>query len=306
MQTSPFMCLNGEIVPYEDAKIHAFAGVVKYGCAVFEGLRGYWNPDHEEMYVFRMREHMERLRFGMRVMRFDTVYEPEHTEDCLMRMIRANELKEAVHLRMIAFLEGDDELAMAGPIGLVCGAVPRPTAQRVWDGIHVMVSSYTRIADNAIPPRVKSSSNYANNRFAELESRRHGYDGVLMLTARGTVSEGSGACLFIVRDGTLITPDVTSGILESVTRDSVIRLAREKLDLLVVEREIDRHELYAAQEAFWCGTAHEVTPIVSVDRMDVGDGDVGPLTKSIRDLYFQVVKGEISDYPEWRSPVYGD
>ena len=176
------MCLNGEITAYEDTRVHAFSGVVKYGCAVFEGLRGYWNEDDGQMYVFRLREHMERLRFGMRVMRFETVYQAEHLEDCLLRMIRANELKEMVHLRMIAYLDGDDELAMVGPIGLVCGARPRPRARKVWDGVNVMVSSYTRPIDNAIPPRVKASSVYASNRFAELESRRHGYDGVLMLT----------------------------------------------------------------------------------------------------------------------------
>src|SRR5690606_12556732 len=161
------------------------------------------------------------------------------------------------------------ELGATGPTGWVCGAVPRARSKAVSEGVHVAVSTYARLADNALPPRVKATANYVNNRAAELEAKRNGYGGVLMLTAQGKVSEGSGACFFMVRDGELHTPDVASDILESITRDTVLKLAAE-LGLTVRERTIDRHEVYAAEEAFYCGSGFEVIPILSLDRLAIG------------------------------------
>jgi branched-chain amino acid aminotransferase len=300
------MSLNGRIVPYEECNIHAFSGVVKYGAAVFEGLRGYYNAERNDVYVFRLREHLERLRYGMRIMRMEPIFELEFMEHSLLSMIRANGLRETAHLRMIAYLDGDDELAATGPTGLVCGAVPRTRGKAVTDGVDVCVSSYTRIADNALPPRVKATANYVNNRAAELEARRNGFDGVLMLTNAGKVSEGSGACFFMVRNGALHTPDVTSDILESITRDTVIQLARDKLGLQVVERTIDRHEVYAADEAFWCGSGYEVQPIKTLDRLAIGTGKPGAVTRAVQKTYFDVVEGRVTDYPEWRTSVYAN
>ena len=305
-QTAPMMSLNGRVVAYDDCMVHAFSGVVKYGAGVFEGLRGYWNPDRQDMYVFRLKEHLDRLRFGMRVMRLEPVFTEAMLTDSLLAMIRANDLRETVHLRMIAYLDGDDELAATGPVGLVCGAVPRARSKWVEDGLHVAVSTYARLSDNAMPPRVKATANYVNNRAAELEARRNGFDGVLMLTDRGKVSEGSGACFFMVRDGALHTPDTSSDILESITRDTVIRLARESLGLAVQERQIDRHEVYAAEEAFWCGSGYEVQPVISLDRLAIGDGRPGPVTRAVQQLYFDVVEGRSELHPEWRTPVYGN
>lgn len=303
--TAPLMSLNGRVVAYDECQVHAFSGVVKYGAGVFEGLRGYWNPDRRDMYVFRLHEHLERLRYGMRVLRLDPPFEEAFLADSLLAMIRANGLRETVHLRMVAYLDGDDELAATGPVGLVCGAVPRARSKLVEQGVHVAVSTYARLADNAMPPRVKATANYVNNRAAELEARRNGYDGVLMLTERGKVSEGSGACLFLVRDGALHTPDTSSDILESITRDTVIRLAREA-GLEVHERTIDRHEAYAAQEAFWCGSGYEVQPILSLDRLAIGDGRPGPVTRAVQQAYFAVVEGRTDAHPDWRTPVYGN
>ncbi|MGH7071073.1 MAG: branched-chain-amino-acid transaminase [Acetobacteraceae bacterium] len=304
--TSALMSLNGRIVSYDSCMVHAFSGVVKYGAAVFEGLRGYWNPIRNDLYVFRLKEHLDRLRYGMRVLRLEPVFEEAFLAESLIGMIRANDLREVVHLRMIAYLDGDDELAATGPAGLVCGAVPRPRAKAVRDGVHVATSSYTRIADNALPPRVKCTANYINNRAAELEARRNGFQGVLMLTDRGKLSEGSGACFFMVRNGALHTPDVTSDVLESVTRDTVIRLAREKLSIGVHERAIDRHEVYAADEAFWCGSGYEIQPVLSLDRLAIGDGRPGLLTRALQDAYFSVTEGRVEDHPEWRTAVYAN
>ena len=303
--TAKMMSLNGRVVPYDQCLLHAFSGAVKYGAGVFEGLRGYWNEERQELYVFRLAEHLERLRYGMRVMRLEPVYERAFLEDALLAMIRANGLRENIHLRMIAFLDGDDELAATGPVGLVCGAVPRPRSKAVEEGVHVAVSTFARLADNAMPPRVKATGNYLNNRAAELEARRNGYQGVLMLTERGKVSEGSGACFFMVRHGALHTPDVASDILESITRDTVIALAREQ-GLAVHERTIDRHEVYAATEAFWCGSGYEIQPILSLDRLALGTGAPGPLTRALQRAYFDVVEGRTEAHPEWRTPVWGN
>jgi branched-chain amino acid aminotransferase len=302
MPTLPKMCLNGQIVAYEDCKVHAFAGGLKYGAGVFEGIRGYWNDG--ELHVFRLPEHLERLRFGMRVMRYDQVFTVEHMADCILRMLRANDVRQNVHIRMIAYIDSDDELTGCGPIGLVCGAVPRTASRFVDAGMNVQISSYQRIADNALPARVKATANYINNRAAELEGKRHGYDGVLIMTAQGKVSEGTGACFFMVRNGVLHTPDVTSDILESITRASVIELARKDLGLTVVERPIDRTEIYAADEAFWCGTGYEVIPIVSVDKLAVGAGKPGAVTRAVQQRYFDVVYGRVRDYAAWRTPLW--
>lgn len=304
MPTAPFMCINGEIVAYEDAKLHAFSGVVKYGAGVFEGLRGYWSESHRELWVFRLHEHLERLRFGMKMLRLDVIYEEEWLADCLMRMLRANELREDVHIRMIAHLDGDDMLDATGPVGLIVGALPRPSLGELAPGIRVRVGSWARIADNALPPRVKCTGNYVNNRAAEIDAKRDGYQGVIMLTAQGKVSEGSGACLFIVRDGRLHTPDVASDILESITRDTLIRLAPKVAGATVVERTIDRSELYACEEAFWCGSGQEVVPIVEVDGMKVGLGEVGPITRAMQARYFDVVRGKAPEHGDWLTPVW--
>jgi branched-chain amino acid aminotransferase len=303
--TAAMMSLNGRVVPYDQCFVHAFSGAVKYGAGVFEGLRGYWNAERNDLYVFRLDEHLERLRYGMRVMRLDPVFEKPFMEDALLAMIRANGLRENVHLRMIAFLDGDDELAATGPVGLVCGAVPRPRSKAVTEGVHVAVSTFARLSDNAMPPRVKATGNYINNRAAELEARRNGYQGVLMLTDRGKVSEGSGACFFMVRQGALHTPDVSSDILESITRETVITLARER-GIVVHERPIDRHEVYAADEAFWCGSGYEVQPILSLDRLALGTGAPGVVTRALQQAYFDVVEGRTEAHPAWRTPVWGN
>jgi branched-chain amino acid aminotransferase len=304
MPTAPFMCLDGEIVPYGDARIHAFSGVVKYGCGVFEGLRGYWSDEERELFVFRLKEHMERMRFGMKLMRYDEIYDVAWLEDCVLRMLRANELRETVHIRVIAYLGGDEELAQRGPVGLIAGALPRGSPKGVSEGVHVRVGSWTRIADNALPPRVKCTGNYVNNRAAEIDARQDGYDGVIMLTAAGKVSEGSGACLFIVRDGRLHTPDVASDILESITRATMIEIAEDTIGSRVTERTIDRSELYAADEIFWCGSGQEVMPILSVDRIPVGESGIGPVTRAMQARYFRIVRGQDPDRRGWLTPVW--
>jgi branched-chain amino acid aminotransferase len=304
MSTCEFMCLNGEIVPYGDAKIHAFSAAVKYGLGVFEGLRAYWNAGQEQLHVFRLDEHLERLRFGMKVMRYERILDTDFLRDCVLRTLRANGIRENAHVRIIAYVDGDGELTVAGPVGLVVGVVKRPPSASLQQGVRVAVSSWQRIADNALPPRVKCTANYVNNRAAEMTARLDGHDGVLMLSADGKLSEASGACVFLVRRGELVTPDVGSDILESITRETVIETAQQAHGLRVHERRVDRTELLAADEAFWCGSGQEVVPIVAVDRLAVGDGRPGPVTRRIQQHYFGLVRGDLPDHPEWRTPVW--
>ncbi len=302
MPTSPFMYLDGSIVPYSDANIHAFSGVVKYGCGVFEGLRGYRSASGN-LLVFRLGEHIERLRFGMKVMRYEAIISASEIEHATTAMLRANELREDVHIRVIAYLGGDDALHQRGPVGLIAGALPRPS-RGVGGGAHVAVSSWLRIADSALPPRVKCTGNYVNNRAAEIDAFDSGFDGVLMLTADGKLSEASGACVFLVRDGRLVTPDVGSDILESITRDTVLRLAEELTGRPAVERRVDRSELYAAEEAFLCGSGQEILPILSVDRLPVGDGGPGPITRALQERYFAIVRGDDPAFRDWLTAVW--
>lgn len=306
LPTAKFMFLNGKIVPYEDCRIHAFSALAKYGTGVFEGLRGYWNPDRNDLYVFRLREHLLRLQFGMKVMRFDGIPSLQYLEDGVLDMLRANDLRQTAHIRLIAFVEEDGEMYATGPVGVVCGAIPRPQSPKVTDGVNLAVSSWSRLSDNVMPPRVKAVGNYVNNRAAELGARVDGYDGALLLTREGKVAEGSGACLFLMRDGRVVTPDVTSDILESITRDTMIQLFREKAGITVQERKVDRTELYAADELFWCGSGYEVQPIISVDRLPVGSGKPGQITRTMQKHYFDLVHGRSDEHPEWRTPLYGN
>jgi branched-chain amino acid aminotransferase len=304
VKTESKMWLNGKIVDYADCTVHAFSSAVKYGCGVFEGLRGYWNADKRENYIFRLREHVERLRFGMKAMRYADIPPVETLEASLLEVARANGIRANAHYRMIAFLDGDDELSTVGPTGLVVGAVIRAPSPRLETGIGMMVSSYPRISDSALPPRVKCTGNYVNNRNAELEARAGGYDGALMLTADGKLSEATGACSFLIRRGRVVTPDVSSDILESITRETVLELAAKKLGLPVEERKVDRSELIAADEMFCCGSGWEVLPVTSISKQPVGDGRPGPITRALQKAYFDVTYGRVADHPEWRTPVW--
>ncbi len=304
MPTAPWMVHNGAIVRYEDCRLHAFAGVVKYGCAVFEGLRAYWNERQAQLRVFRMAEHLERLAFGARVLRLEGGPEPAELERGVLAMLRANALRETCHIRLIVYLDGDGELAARGPVGWVAGAVPRGSSRFVAEGMRMKVVSWARITDAAMPARVKATGNYLNNRAAELEALGDGYDGAILLDARGEVSEASGACLMLVREGRLVTPAVTSDILESITRATLVELARSELGLEVVERPVDRSELYAAREILACGSGWEVVPVISVDRLPVGDGRPGPITRALQEAYFATVRGERPERMGWLTPVY--
>ena len=304
MAHSRYLYLNGKLLPYDEARIHVQSGAVKYGASVFEGLRAYWNPAHGELYVFRLQEHIDRLFGSLRLMRMEHSYSREELASSILEVLRKNEVREDVHIRQTAYVEADGALDATGPVGLAVDA----RAHRVTEkpGIAVGVSSWTRISDGAMPPRIKCSANYQNGRLAMLEAKANGYEGALLLNSRGKLAEAPGACCFVVRGGVAITPPVTADILESVTRATLLELLPKELGLTTVEREIDRTELYVSEEVFLCGSGWEITPIVSIDRLPLGDGtQPGPITRRIKECYFGVVRGEKPAYRSWLTPVWG-
>lgn len=291
-------------VPYQQAKIHVLAPAVRYGATAFEGIRGYWNNNEKELYVIQLKEHMERLLQSAKLMAFDPSHTVRDLCDLTLETIRKNELKKDIHIRAMICLDGKGAVHAAGPTILVIAAMPMGRLFDIENGINCCVSSWTRISDNTISPRIKCTANYQNSRMAMVQAKKDGYDNTIILNANGKVSEGPGACLFIVRRGKPITVPVTSGILESITRETLIVLFKEYLNIEVEIREIDRTELYVAEEAFLCGSGAEITPILNIDKYKLNGAHVGPLTKKIQKLFFQIVRGEIPDHPEWRTPVY--
>lgn len=305
MAAPRYMVFNGEIIPFEDGKVHIATPAVKYGIGVFEGVRGYWNESAEQLYVFRLREHMERLKQSMKLLRLEDNYSVEELMDGVLRMIRANAFRTTIQMRVMAILDGIETMRYGmGPVALCIHGSPREPHDFLEKGLTAGTSSWVRPSDAALPVRVKCNANYVNGRLAELEARAGGFDRAILLNSRGKVSEGPGATLFIVRKGQPATPGVTSDILESITRDSLIRLLKEEFDLETAQRDIDRSEVYAAEEAFICGTLAEVSPIVSLDGVPIGNGSVGPITRALQHKYLDVVYGRIDAHPEWRTAVY--
>jgi len=303
--TNPeFAWFGGRIVPWNEARVHVYAPVVKYGTGIFEGLRGYWNGAEEELYVFRLAEHLDRLQFGLKVMRFDTGPDRAEMERAVLEVLRANRFRKPAHIRLSVFLEGDGEMIATGPVGMACTAVHRPPTKAINDGLSAGVVSWRRPEDSSQPMRVKANANYQNGRFAVQEAHANGYGAALLLNGRGKLAEGPGMCVFLIRDGVAITPSITNDILESITRDTVIELLRDDLGVKVEERDVDRTELYAADEVFFCGTAWEVTPVTSVDRIAVGDGSVGAITRRLQKHYFAIADGTDTARAEWRTAVY--
>ena len=299
-----YMNLNGDIVRFEDARLHCLAPAVTYAANVFEGVRAYWNETEEQLYVFRLADHLRRLGSSAKVMRIAHTYDHADLTQQLLALLRKNEARESAHMRIHVYVDGDGYMSAEGPAGMFMSCVFRPTTRLARTGCRAQVSSWTRIGDNASPPRIKSTANYFNGRLASMQAKHDGYDTAILLTASGTVAEGPGACLFMVRDGEVVTPDIASDLLESITRDTIIRGCPDWIDRDVVARPIGRTELYAADEVFFCGTGQEVLPVVDIDGHAIGRGGVGPLTRTIQSRYFDLATGRDASHPVWRTPVY--
>ena len=297
-----YLYMNGRLVPYSEATIHVQSNAVKYGTSVFEGVRAYWSEPQQELYVFRLDEHCRRLFDSLKLMRMDHELTLDEMRHSILETLRKNEYREDVHVRQTAYVAADGNVEATGPTGLAVDARPRKMAGKAVD---ICVSSWVRIPDTAMPPRIKCSANYQNGRLAFLEAKAGGYDYTVLLNTRGKVSEAPGAAFFLVRGGVPTTPPLTADVLESITRTTLVQLFREQHGLTVAERDVDRTELYVAEEAFFCGSGWEVTPVASVDRLPLGQPAPGPLTRAIADTYFRAVRGEMPEYRGWLTPVYG-
>ncbi len=302
MDNPGFAFFEGKIIPIEQARVDIRTNALQYGTGIFEGIRCYWNEKNKTNYVFRMEDHYRRFILNSRIMMIDIKYSIEELCDITVELLKKEGYEEDSYVRPFAYNSGLN----IGPklIGnkqdLFIYTIPLGEYLDISKTISVCISSWDRIPDNSIPPRAKISGSYVNAAFQKTEALLNGYDEALVLTANGKhVSEGSAMNVFMVKNGNLITPPVTDEILEGITRDTVIKLAKDNENIDVQERSIDRTELYIADELFFCGTGAQISPIGSVDKRPVGNGEMGPLTKKLQELYFRAVKNEISKYSGW-------
>lgn len=302
-----YITMDGKIIPFKEARIHPLNTAMKFAASVFDAWRAYWNEEHGELYVFRLKEHLVRLVQSAKISQVACPYSVEEMARQNLELIRSNEYREDLHCRLILFVnEIDGGLFSVSPVSTLLAAMPMPHFFKVGpEGIHCCVSNWRRISDEDVPPRIKAAANYQNSRLAGLQALADGYDSAILLDRNGKVTEGPAYCIFIIRDGVPVTPPTTSSVLESITRDTFIALFPEITGQQVVQREIDRTELYIADEAFFCGSSAEATPILSVDRRQIGDGKMGPITQKIRETYLELVRGRTSTHREWLVPVYG-
>lgn len=294
--------MDGELVDWDKAQVHVLTHALHYGSGVFEGIRCYETPDGPA--VFRLREHMERFERSAKMLYMDLGYSVDETVEAVKETIRANGLKSC-YIRPIAFrgygVMGLDPIP--APVNVVIALWPWDTylgEEALSSGVDVGVSSWRQRGINSCPPSIKATANYLNSSFARIEANRHGYAEAIMLNEEGKVCEGTGENLFIVRDEIISTPPVSDGILEGITRDSVIVIAAN-LGYDVIEESLVRTDLYTCDEFFMTGSAAELVPVRSVDGYTIGP--MGPVTKELQETFFRVVRGEESDYEEWLDRV---
>ncbi len=303
-----YIYFKGEIMPEEDAKISILSPAVQYGVNVFAGIRCYFNKEFNQLYAFRLEDHVERLLNSAKILRFnlDQKINFEYIKYNLLKVIKANDFREDIYVRITLLLDGRGNWSSTEPIELIISPFPKARAFVDKDGITACITTWERINDKTLPPRVKAGGNYLNSRLGQLEATSNGYDSAIFLNQEGKVAEGPGSCLFVIRKDKIITPPVTASILESITRQSVITITSNILNIDVIERPIDRTELYIADEMFLCGTAIEITPVLCIDKIYVNNKIVGRITNKLRDIYFQIVRNtSTANLPnEWLSPIY--
>lgn len=296
---------KGEILNVNDAKINVLAPTSQFGLNVFEGIPCYWNDEEKQLYAFRLDEHYDRLIRSAKLIQIDNPYSEEEMKKALVDVVKANEYDENLSVRQTLFVDGFGSWGSADPVDMFVAPIPRGRTSAEYNkkGLNVCVTSWRRISDETLSPRIKCGANYINSRVGQREALRNGYDTCLFLNEAGKVSEGPGSCFFMIRNGELITPQLTDSVLESITRDTVIKIAESK-GYKVVERTIDRTELYTCDEAFLCGSAMEMTPVLSVDKYVIGNGDTGAITKELHMTYLEVVRGKVEQFKDWVTPIY--
>jgi branched-chain amino acid aminotransferase len=304
MPKNKYAFFRGEIRPIEEARISIMTSAFHYGTGVFEGIRGFWNAEEEELFVFRMPEHYARLLRSARLLLIDLPYTVEDLCRLTVELLRREGFREDVYIRPIAYKSSEEIGVRLHNLESALALFATPfKAYLPEGGIRAMVSSWRRVEDNAVPARAKITGAYVNSALAKTEAYLSGFDEAIVLTEDGHVAEGSAENIFLLRDGVLITPSVTANILEGITRDTVITLARD-LGIPVLERPVDRTELYVAEEVFLCGTAAGLSPVVEIDHRRIGTGKPGPIFRQLSALYERIVRGKEEKYRAWCTPVY--
>jgi len=297
---------RGEIVPYSEARVGVLTHGLNYGTAVFGGMRAYWNEAEEQLYVFRLREHFQRFLNSAKIMRMECSHTPESLSELTIELLNKENYRCDIYIRPLIF-KSDEIIGVKlhdlhDELSIVAFPFERYMANET--DAHVTISSWRRVDDNMIPARGKISGAYANSALIKTDAVMAGFDEALVLTQEGHVSEGSAMNVFMVKAGTVITPPITENILEGITRRTAIELAREELGRPVVERPIDRTEVYLCDEFFMTGTAAQITAVTRIDHRPVGTGAMGPITTRLRELYQDVVRGRHPRYRDWNAPVY--
>ena len=302
----PYAFFRKQFMPLEEAKIGILTHALHYGTACFEGIRGNWNAEQEQVFVFRAKEHYERLHQGCRILKIKLPYTVEELCDFTVKLVEKSGYREDVYIRPLAYKSAErvgvrlHDIEDDFPILVVT----LPAYLDAEKGVRCCTSSWRRVDDTMIPARGKITGIYVNSALAKSEAIERGFDEAILLSHDGHVAEGSGENIFIVLKDKLITPPSPDNILMGITRDTVMQLAKKELGIETIERSIDRSELYIADEAFFTGTAAHVTPIIEVDERPVGNGKTGKIARELQQIYFQVIQGKNPKYRDWCSPVY--
>ncbi|MCL4377386.1 MAG: branched-chain amino acid transaminase [Actinobacteria bacterium] len=306
MEHPKYAFFLGKIVPISEAKIDIRTNALQYGTAIFEGIRSYWNEKNNKNYVFRLQDHYKRFFSNANIMMLKINYSLDELCRITLELLKKEDYKEDSYIRPFAYNSGtkigpkligndQDLFIYTTPMGDYLDT-SRPN--------NVCISSWARIPDNCIPPRAKISGAYVNSAIQKTEALLNGYDEAIVLTSNGQhISEGSAMNIFMVKNGSLVTPPVVDDILEGITRDTVIKIAGDMLGIPTIERSIDRTEIYTADELFFCGTGAQISPIGSVDKRTISTGQIGTLTKKLQDIYIKLVKNKLAEYSAWCTEV---
>ena len=297
---------RGEFVPLREANINVMTHAFNYGTAVFEGIRAYWNADEEQLFALELIAHYTRIRSSAALLMMEVRQSPEELAEITVELLRRDGLREDAYVRPIVYKSSETIGVRLHNLDADITIFGVPFGQYIdtEGGIRAQVSSWRRVDDNAIPARGKITGAYVNSALAKSEAQLNGFDEAIVLTADGHVSEGSAENLFMVKRGVLITPPVTDNILEGITRGRMMEIAGDELGIEVVERSIDRTELYGADEVFLCGTGAQISPVIEIDRRSIGSGRPGSITKDLSRIYFDAVRGRLPAYRSWLTPVF--
>jgi branched-chain amino acid aminotransferase len=301
-----FAFFKGRVIPYGDAKLGVLTHTFNYGTGIFGGIRGYWNDESRQLYLFRPFDHFQRFLESSKILCMNLPYSRADLVRNLQELVRAENFRSDCYIRPLAYFS--DEIIgvrlfdLTSDVTMV--AVPFGPYLDEEGCINLGTSSWARIDDNMIPARGKIIGAYVNSALSKTEAHFNGFEEALVLNQSGHVAEGSSANFFMIRRGVVCTPPTTENILEGIVRRTVIQLLRDEIGIEVMERTIDRTEVYFAEEAFVCGTGMEIAPIANIDRRIIGSGKVGPVTRKLRQVFADVVRGRVPKYMEWCHPAY--